>query len=207
MVERSCLWCKRLFLPNRSRAVCCSRLCGIRWAQSVHATRRRRLTDSTDWGRVCTICSKPFTMPHDRSRLETRRFCSRRCSRHWRDLVGLSPGKYPRVVMPRSPNPTEHPTIRDIAWAAGIYEGEGSAHRPSAQSRSLNVSVSQKDTWLLKRFVALFGGSITIGRTNKCSAWFVSGTRARGFIFTIYSFLSPWRRLQTRRALGYESAS
>jgi hypothetical protein len=62
------------------------------------------------------------------------------------------------------------------------------------------VAVAQKDTWILERLKALFGG--TIGSTNPgMSAWQIHGARARGFLFTIYSLLSPRRKVQVRKAL------
>lgn len=104
----------------------------------------------------------------------------------------------------------EHPTILDIAWAAGIFEGEGST---TLERGSTRCQVAQKDPWLLVRLKALFGGTIidhlnTVtpsGRATYRSDWKLSGTRARGFLMTIYSFLSPRRQEQARRALDIQS--
>jgi hypothetical protein len=97
---------------------------------------------------------------------------------------------------------TLHPTMSDIAWAAGIYEGEG--HCRSVMGNSVRLSVSQKDLWILERLRSLFGGTVYLRKPNGasvCNQWYLSGTRARGFLFTIYSFLSPWRRKQAKEAL------
>lgn len=98
-------------------------------------------------------------------------------------------------------HPSEHPTNLDVAWAAGIYEGEGSVHASTIGQNS--VSVAQKERWLCDRLRLLFGGSVHSyiydGRTYY--RWGVSGALARGFLMTIYCFLSPHRRTQIRFAL------
>jgi len=82
----------------------------------------------------------------------------------------------------------------DIAWAAGIYEGEGCCNKDGA------LHVAQKDPWLLLRLQAFFGGSVTETKGKRCGVWLVSGARARGFAMTIYSLLSPRRQAQIRRS-------
>ena len=87
--------------------------------------------------------------------------------------------------------PTQHPTMYDIVWAAGIYEGEGHC----SWSKSVHICVSQKDTWLLEKLKHLFGGNIYY--THKtCKQWVLTGARARGFAYTVFTFLSPRRRKQ-----------
>lgn len=83
------------------------------------------------------------------------------------------------------------PISLDIAWAAGIYEGEGTCMNPS------RISVTQKDPWLLHRLQALFGGRVSTQGVGKF-AWNVSGKRARGFVDKIVPFLSPRRKEQLR---------
>ena len=99
-----------------------------------------------------------------------------------------------------APAATDHPTTIDIAWAAGLYEGEGSCH-PKGRV-ALTASVAQKDTYVLRRLIALFGGAISTSKGM--SSWQVSGARARGFLYTVFTFLSPRRRVQVRRALRRE---
>lgn len=79
-------------------------------------------------------------------------------------------------------------TIKDIAWAAGIYEGEGTF------SGGHNVRVVQKDSWLIYELHKLFGG--TISQYNGYHYWSLSGEKCRGFLLTIFTFLSPRRRDQ-----------
>lgn len=104
--------------------------------------------------------------------------------------------------------PTLRPTLVDIAWAAGVYEGEGST---DYHSRATRVTVTQKDGWILHKFRALFGGSVRYegrhtlyrGEYRGNHRWYLRGSRARGFLLTVFSWLSPRRRLQVRKALGY----
>jgi hypothetical protein len=101
--------------------------------------------------------------------------------------------------MKRGLEPKVHPTIKDIYWAAGIYEGEGTCkHKPGTL-----VSVSQKDTWILLKLKELFGGTVSVhDKVKKSSHWQISGPRARGFLMTIYSLLSPHRQARIREVLN-----
>ena len=94
------------------------------------------------------------------------------------------------------------PSAFDIVWAAGIFEGEGSVHKHSDQ-----LSVGQKDPWILYRLNSLFGGSVRTHSSHKhgLSVWTLCGARARGFAMTIYQFLSPRRKEQVRRRLVTKS--
>lgn len=104
----------------------------------------------------------------------------------------------------RQPKPTLRPTVHDIYWAAGLFEGEGSV-------LSSGPSVNQKDRWVIDRLQALFGGNVTLyrmGPTNNrrwIYHWHVAGSRGRGFIWTIYCLLSPRRQEQVRAARDRES--
>ena len=99
------------------------------------------------------------------------------------------------------------PSLQDIAWAAGIYEGEGHARFTGTLSNSTRVCVAQKDDWLLRRMQELFGGTIYRRRAvspknpHACDFWYLSGSRARGFLMTIFTFLSPRRKTQAKEAL------
>jgi hypothetical protein len=106
--------------------------------------------------------------------------------------------------------PTEHPNSLDIAWAAGIFEGEGSC---CLQRYGFFIALFQKERWLLDRLRALFGGSVNDGYQGAGSFnagepiahWQLSGARARGFVMTIYKFLSPHRKERIREALAPRS--
>ena len=99
-------------------------------------------------------------------------------------------------------------SLLDIAWAAGIWEGEGSLRRAiytaeaqiiGKQNRTFRVSVVQKDREILYRLKEKFGGQISPAESG-CSQWNVSGAAARGFLMTIYSFLSKRRKEQVKQA-------
>jgi hypothetical protein len=96
--------------------------------------------------------------------------------------------------------PVNSPSMRDIAWAAGVYEGEGTCHANIRRTNSITLSISQKDLWLLQRLKMLFGGEIYDARS--ISMWVLAGARARGFLMTIYALLSPRRQKQIRKALA-----
>lgn len=99
------------------------------------------------------------------------------------------------------------PSDLDIAWAAGVYEGEGSCVRSGKGKNSFCVSVAQKDPELLYRLRDLFGGSVkeypnnrgtkfTNGKSFTVFAWRVSGNYARLFLAVIYSYLTTRRKAQ-----------
>lgn len=92
-----------------------------------------------------------------------------------------------------------------VAWAAGLYEGEGSCNRITGQ-----VYVSQQDPWCLHRLVELFGGRVggpyeavrdRYG-VRRQHVWYISGPAARSFLRAVFPFLSPRRQQQIRAGLG-----
>lgn len=97
-----------------------------------------------------------------------------------------------------------HPTSLDIAWAAGIFEGEGHCYWQIVKtSGTQRVRVGQKDSWILYKLKDLFGGSVRTNN-NKWGLWYVwdlNGSRARGFLMTIYKFLFPQRKEQVFNTL------
>lgn len=93
---------------------------------------------------------------------------------------------------------TKIPTAIDIAWAAGVYEGEGNVRLCGKTKRGLALAVVQKDPEILIRLRDWFGGSIHFqGRVkNPVHTWDACGDRARIFIALIYPFLSARRKVQ-----------
>lgn len=75
------------------------------------------------------------------------------------------------------------------AWAAGIYEGEGTCDKNGS------VCVVQKDLWLLHKLEDLFGGTVA-PKMKVYNKWSASGKTARMFIVTIWPWLSPRRKEQ-----------
>lgn len=91
---------------------------------------------------------------------------------------------------------TKVPTDRDIAWAAGIYEGEGTC-RLCGKGRGFMASVTQKDPEILFRLRDWFGGSVRDNGTGQgIHTWDICGDRARIFMGLIYEFMTARRRTQ-----------
>lgn len=94
----------------------------------------------------------------------------------------------------------EIPTSLDIAWAAGIYEGEGSVDwtKTGPDAHTLRCQITQKETWILEKIKRLFGGNYHRRKREGyvCYDWKCHGARARGFLQTIFLFLSPHRQAQ-----------
>lgn len=153
--------------------------------------------------RKCEWCPSEFTVGGFGKAKGAQRFCSIKCSQ----IARFRKYKHPVLGMVRSPRATLSPSSFDIAWAAGIFEGEGSCRFDQA-SKSVTATISQNGIWLPQRFVDLFGGSITERKertrfrySDRHFDWNSSGSRARSFLMTIYQFLSPRRKLQARMAL------
>lgn len=103
-------------------------------------------------------------------------------------------------------DPIKSPTTLDIAWAAGIWEGEGSCCPVNGQW--FRVSVAQKDPFILLKLRDMFGGSVNkynndtgYSKPTHIHTWYLYGARAHGFAQTIFTFLSPRRRAQIRGAI------
>lgn len=89
------------------------------------------------------------------------------------------------------------PTVRDLEWAAGFIEGEGSF----PNMKHPRVCVTQKNLEPLQRLVRLFGGRIYSVKNRDWAIWQISGPRARGVMMTLYSLMSKRRRGQIRLML------
>ncbi len=107
-------------------------------------------------------------------------------------------------------DPSKRPTMLDIAWAAGIIEGEGNFTIES-HGTSGRVCANQKDPEILYRLQEFFGGSVIFrpGRAsnilsdNGVYVWTLAGARGAGVMLTIFSWLSAKRRLQVRKVIEY----
>ena len=89
--------------------------------------------------------------------------------------------------------PTRKPTVKDVYWAAGFYDGEGSC---IYVDHGIRATASQKGPELLERMKALFGGSVKVGY------WYAGGARAAGFLMTIHPLLSTRRQEQVQETLA-----
>ncbi len=154
--------------------------------------------------RSCEVCGTSFSVRNNKGD-RNKRTCSKSCATTLRHSKGWKSGPDLGANWNKNPSlrPTLHPTNMDIAWAAGIYEGEGSVAIPKHSPDSIQVHVGQKEEWLTYRLRNLFGGSVCHRTMNDQPffEWQVSGARARGFLMTIYIFMSPRRQDQIGAAL------
>ena len=90
---------------------------------------------------------------------------------------------------------TKVPTAIDIAWAAGIYEGEGCCRGKG--KRGFMAAVVQKDPELLYKLREWFGGNIQDNAPKyDFRTWNICGDRARIFIALIYGYMTVRRKTQ-----------
>lgn len=103
---------------------------------------------------------------------------------------------------------------RDLAWAAGFLEGEGSFSFGSRRDKghpwsgSPNVSACQKQREPLDRLHKMFGGNTPAlyhkrGPLKNKDVWHwrVYGERAIGIMYVMYLCMSPRRRHQINNAV------
>jgi hypothetical protein len=95
------------------------------------------------------------------------------------------------------------PSTRDLEWAAGFLEGEGTFF---CANRSHGIQVSQVNGEPLGRLKKLFGGYISLlqgkgPKQNDFLKWSACGARARGVMMTLYPLLSQKRQGQILKAL------
>jgi hypothetical protein len=98
--------------------------------------------------------------------------------------------------------PVKTPDLCDIAWMAGIYEGEGCI--AGIKGRTI-ASVHQKDPEILYRIREMFGGSITEirkGTPRYCHVWKLYGDVARAMFQAILPYMSTRRKMQIEKAGG-----
>ena len=178
--------------PGQTR----SDLMRIRWADPEYRVRviaSRRAFYSTEKGQEAhakTVAKRTATMRTP----ERRAKCSR-------DSLGRE-----RKTTAKA---TIHPSAKDLYWAAGFIEGEGSfAHYADFKGcQSHHVSAVQVQREPLERLLSIFGGRIALNRKQsekwqQTSTWRVSGGRARGVAMTLYPILSPRRQSQVRKMLS-----
>jgi len=95
------------------------------------------------------------------------------------------------------------PTMRDIAWAAGFYEGEGTCNFATG---SQHIIVNQVEREPLDKLHRIFGGTVRPIKAHHMSKpswrWGAHGPRARGVMLTLYMLLSAKRRAQIRAVLA-----
>ena len=148
--------------------------------------------------KICPSCGGSFEVG-GRDGSISKAYCSKACV-----LLGKQSRNY--GWRKKSLDATEVPTELDIAWAAGIFEGEGWLTKLKAHTELVAVGqMIDKSDWLLTRLKALFGGSIYCsgreGKNKNYRAWHIHGGRAREFLAMVYPFLSPYRKEQIEMKL------
>lgn len=103
--------------------------------------------------------------------------------------------------------------IREIYWAAGFLEGEGSFVVSSAlKSHHLTIEAAQTEIEPLERLRALFGGRICgpysrtkpdVKRCKPIYHWTISGGRAIEAAYTLYALMSARRKEAIRKMVRY----
>src|SRR3990167_4926258 len=80
-----------------------------------------------------------------------------------------------------TPTAMVSPSMKDLHWAAGFIEGEGSFMK---HGNSVTVCAAQVQLEPLERLQQFFGGRLTFRRDDAlrrpCHGWQVHGARARG---------------------------
>lgn len=96
-------------------------------------------------------------------------------------------------------------TTADLAWAAGFLEGEGYF---GSSGRIPYVTAAQKRPESLHRLQSLFGGRpprpYTAHYKDKAFTmyqWAISSRRALGVMFTLFPWLTQYRRAQVCKAV------
>jgi hypothetical protein len=99
--------------------------------------------------------------------------------------------------------------IKELYWAAGFLEGEGSfgCWNGGARGKQFVVCAEQVQREPLERLKTLFGGSINQGSTrggrNRIARWRISGARARGAAMTLFTLMSLRRKEQIKTMLSF----
>lgn len=97
------------------------------------------------------------------------------------------------------------PSLRDLEWATGFLEGEGSfQHNHVPKNSSQSVKAVQKIREPLEKLKDMFGGRILPSQGVKAKDllyWATYGSRARGIMMTLYPLMSKKRQQQIRVAL------
>jgi len=132
-----------------------------------------------------------------------------RWKRHGDPMKVGTKGWRPGMERATTKHATIHPTMKDLHWAAGFIEGEGSFDKSNGSSR---INVNQVNQEPIDKLLALFGGAAKHyhkkwGLVHKSQPspiwnWYVSGSRARGIMMTLYSLMSAKRKKQIRHALS-----
>lgn len=119
----------------------------------------------------------------------------------------MSRGKKRTPLFDPSITPSQHPTLNDIYWLAGFYEGEGCC---LFLNNMLTLHLTQNSIEPLDKVKRLFGGKIYSSDKHPTSkmvyAWRTNFERAWGIALTMYPLLSKNKQYQIRLVMVQENA-
>ncbi len=96
-----------------------------------------------------------------------------------------------------------NPSPTDIAWAAGLFEGEGCLHRHKRGYGALFLAMTDED--IVRRFAAIFGlkvyGPYKTGHKPSYVARTEKFELVQHAFATMYRYLGPRRREAGRKML------
>lgn len=100
-------------------------------------------------------------------------------------------------------------TDTDVAWAAGLFEGEGCIHNRS--SHSIAVSINMTDLDVLEKISSIYDGKVTPLKTRQehwkpSWIWCLYGGNARDFLLDIMPYLGARRTERASKALDRYSS-
>lgn len=95
-------------------------------------------------------------------------------------------------------DPKRDPSEAEAAWAAGFYEGEGSA---ISHAGSFGLTFPQQDPQVLHRLAEFFGGTVRGPDAQGMSTVVVYGRRASRAAAYMWPWLSDRRRRQIQDAI------
>ena len=96
--------------------------------------------------------------------------------------------------------------VKDIAWLAGLLEGEGNFISDPKGSLA-RIKLEMKDRDIVDRAAGLLGAKSVNSskkknpRHNTTYVCYVCGKQAAGWMLTLYSFLGKRRRRQVKRVI------
>ena len=98
-----------------------------------------------------------------------------------------------------------HPDVTDLAWAAGILDGEGCiciTFRKKPGVHQLFIRVATKDSDISPAMHNIFGGSLWTDGKGHGTIWQVSGAKAAQVAAMVYPYLKH-KQPQAQIAIEY----
>ena len=92
----------------------------------------------------------------------------------------------------------------DVAWAAGLFEGEGCIHNRG--SHSIAVSISMTDLDVLEKLSGIYGGKVTPLKVREehwkpSWIWYLYGMNAKNFLEDVMPYLGSRRKARADEAI------